>query len=50
MTSTRDRAASIDDQSIEQDVESYGMTAPTTLYYPSLKGNSWDDELLPSGD
>lgn len=22
----------------------------TALYYPSLKGISWDDELLPSGD
>jgi hypothetical protein len=22
----------------------------TALYYPSLKGNGWDDELLPSGD
>jgi hypothetical protein len=22
----------------------------TALYYPSLKGNPWDDELLPSED
>jgi hypothetical protein len=22
----------------------------TALYYPSLQGLSWDDELLPSGD
>jgi hypothetical protein len=27
-----------------------GMTASAALYYPSLSGNHWDDELLPSGD
>jgi len=26
------------------------MTAASALYYPSLAGNCWDDELLPSGD
>jgi hypothetical protein len=29
---------------------SHGMTASSALYYPSLAGNCWDDELLPSGD
>jgi len=29
---------------------SHGMTASAALYYPSLTGNCWDDELLPSGD
>ena len=24
--------------------------AEAALYYPSLEGNPWDDELLPSGD
>jgi hypothetical protein len=26
------------------------QTIETALYYPSLKGNPWDDELLPSED
>jgi hypothetical protein len=38
------------DQSIVQAVESYGLAASAALYYPSLEGNCWDDELLPSGD
>jgi hypothetical protein len=29
---------------------SYSISAASALYYPSLIGNSWDDELLPSGD
>ena len=28
----------------------HGITAAAALYYPSLVGNCWDDELLPSGD
>jgi hypothetical protein len=38
------------DQSIVQAVESRGTAASAALYYPSLEGNCWDDELLPSGD
>ena len=38
------------DDTIEQAVNSYGITASAALYYPSLQGNCWDDELLPSGD
>lgn len=26
------------------------LTPSAALYYPSLIGNCWDDELLPSGD
>ncbi len=26
------------------------MAVSVALYYPSLAGNCWDDELLPSGD
>ena len=29
---------------------SHGITSAAALYYPSLLGNCWDDELLPSGD
>jgi len=29
---------------------SYSMAVSSALYYPSLAGHSWDDELLPSGD
>jgi hypothetical protein len=27
-----------------------GIAAAAALYYPSLIGTGWDDELLPSGD
>ena len=30
--------------------DSHGITAHAALYYPSLLGSCWDDELLPSGD
>jgi hypothetical protein len=29
--------------------QSHGITAPAALYYPSLIGHCWYDELLPSG-
>jgi len=29
---------------------SHSLAVFSALYYPSLAGNSWDDELLPSGD
>jgi hypothetical protein len=44
------RDTSNTDQSIAQTIESYGITTAAALYYPSLIGNCWDDELLPSGD
>jgi len=28
----------------------YGISASSALFYPSLAGHGWDDELLPSGD
>jgi hypothetical protein len=28
----------------------HDIATSTALYYPSLIGNCWDDELLPSGD
>jgi len=47
-TSTSNRNTNIDD-SIVKAGNSYGSAA-SALYYPSLVGNCWDDELLPSGD
>jgi len=38
------------DPSIVQAVDSHAISASAALYYPSLAGNCWDDELLPSGD
>lgn len=29
---------------------SHEIATAAALYYPSLIGNCWDDELLPSGD
>jgi hypothetical protein len=45
------RTSNIDDTTVEAG-HSHGMTASAALYnpYPSLIGNCWDDELLPSGD
>ena len=48
--STPNRHTSNTDDTIEQAVNSHGITASAALYYPSLLGNCWDDELLPSGD
>ena len=49
-TSTSDRRTSNTDDAIVQAEHSHDITTSTALYYPSLKGNCWDDELLPSGD
>ena len=50
-TSTRSRDTSNTDRNtIVQAVESHTLTTIAALYYPSLKGECWDDELLPSGD
>ncbi len=49
-TSTSNRQTSnIDDPTVEAGY-SHGIAASAALYYPSLIGNCWDDELLPSGD
>jgi hypothetical protein len=42
--------ASNTDDTIVEAVQSHGITTSAALYYPSLIGNCWDDELLPSGD
>ena len=49
-TSTSDRRTSNTDDTIVEAGHSHGITTSAALYYPSLKGNYWDDELLPSGD
>jgi len=47
-TSTSNRHTSNTDDTIFESGPSLGTL--TVLDYPSLIGNSWDDELLPSGD
>ena len=49
-TSTSNRHTNNSDDTSVETGYSYGMTASRALYYPSLIGNCWDDELLPSGD
>jgi len=49
-SNSSNRQSSYIDDSILDLGRSYGMTAAAALYYPSLAGNCWDDELLPSGD
>ena len=50
-TSTRSRDTSKTDRNTSvQALESHNLTITAALYYPSLKGEGWDDELLPSGD
>lgn len=50
-TSTCNRDTSNTDRNIiVHAVESHAITTSAALYYPSLKGECWDDELLPSGD
>jgi len=49
-TSTSNRHASNTDDNIFETGHSHGITTLMVLDYPSLIGNSWDDELLPSGD
>lgn len=49
-SNSSNRQSSYIDDSILDPGYSFGMTAASALYYPSLAGNCWDDELLPSGD
>jgi hypothetical protein len=49
-TSTSNRRTSNTDETIVEAGHSHGITTSAALYYPSLIGNCWDDELLPSGD
>jgi hypothetical protein len=49
-TSTSNRHTSNTDDAIFESGPSLGIATLMVLDYPSLIGNSWDDELLPSGD
>jgi len=48
-TSTAKNTSNSDDPIVEAG-DNHGVSNATALYYPSLRGNCWDDELLPSGD
>jgi hypothetical protein len=49
-TPTSNRHTSNTDDAIVEAGHGHGITTSIFLDYPSLIGNSWDDELLPSGD
>jgi hypothetical protein len=48
--STSNPNANNTDDTILKAGNSHDIAAYAALYYPSLIGNCWDDELLPSGD
>jgi hypothetical protein len=48
-TSTSNRDTSNTDDTIVEAGHSHGITTSAALYYPSVIGNCWYDELLPSG-
>ena len=48
--SISNRNTSNPDDTIVEPGNSRCITSSAALYYPSLIGNCWDDELLPSGD
>ena len=52
MTSTSNRYVSNTDETTRmmEAGRSHRIATFTVLEYPSLAGNCWDDELLPSGD
>ena len=47
--STSNRYNNTDETNFETG-HSFGASAASALFYPSLAGHGWDDELLPSGD
>ena len=49
-TSTSNQRTGNTDDTIVEAGHSHSFITSAALYYPSLKGNCWDDELLPSGD
>lgn len=49
-TSTSNRHTSNINDTIVEAAHSHDIATSVALYYPSLIGNCWDDELLPSGD
>jgi len=50
MTSNYNRHAGNTEDTMAELGHNHTMSASSALYYPSLIGNGWDDELLPSGD
>ena len=48
--STFNRNTRDTDETIVEAGNSHVIVTAAALYYPSLIGNCWDDELLPSGD
>jgi hypothetical protein len=48
-TSNRRNTSNTDDTIVEAG-NSRDIATSAALYYPSLIGSCWDDELLPSGD
>lgn len=49
-SNSSNRKASNVDDAILNAMYSHSLAVASALYYPSLAGHSWDDELLPSGD
>ena len=49
-TPTSNRRTSNTDVTFVDAAPSHEISTAAALYYPSLIGNCWDDELLPSGD
>jgi hypothetical protein len=49
-SSTSNRNTRNTDDTIVEAGTKHSVTTSAALYYPSLVGNCWDDELLPSGD
>ncbi len=47
--SSNRQTSSLDD-AILNAMYAQSRAVASALFYPSLAGNSWDDELLPSGD
>jgi hypothetical protein len=48
-TSSNRQTSNTDDTFVNAG-HSHSLAVLSALYYPSLAGNCWDDELLPSGD
>ena len=48
-TSSNRQNSTIDEATLNAGY-SHSLAVFSALYYPSLADNSWDDELLPSGD
>ncbi|MGA9640650.1 MAG: hypothetical protein WBQ72_04590 [Terriglobales bacterium] len=49
-SNSTNRQTSNPDDTFVNAAYSHSVAVFSALYYPSLAGNCWDDELLPSGD